>query len=342
MGRTPNPCVRCNEKLKFAPLVRFAEAIGADALATGHYARLVAGGPADAEQNWPRLLRAVDRDKDQSYFLVGVATETFANVRFPLGDKTKAEVRAIARRPGSPTPTSRLEADRFIPDGATRGFVEAHGGAGRPGAIVDEAGATLAVHQGTHHFTVGSGAALPAAGSERLFVVRIDAASGKVVVGPRDSLARSGAARLRRAWLRERPPARASAVRGCRSATTRRPCRPDRSARGGGAPAALTASWTRLPGVAPGQAAVFYDGEGGAGAEGGSTARRMDRQPESPRPRDRDWPADARDQASASCAAEIAAEITCCGLVLRSRTRTASRASRSSPRSRKMPWQVPQ
>src|SRR4029079_12615626 len=135
-GRTPNPCVRCNEKLKFAPLVRFAEAIGADALATGHYARLARGGdvaadggPAPAGEAAPRLLRAVDRDKDQSYFLFGVRPETFAKVRFPLGDKTKAEVRAIARRAGlanADKPDSQQIC--FIPDGDHRGFVEAHGG----------------------------------------------------------------------------------------------------------------------------------------------------------------------------------------------------------------------
>jgi len=139
VGRTPNPCVRCNEKLKFAPLVRFAEAIGADALATGHYARLVtAAGGSNTPPDAPRLLRALDRDKDQSYFLFGVRPETFAKVRFPLGGMTKAEVRAIARRAGlanADKPDSQQIC--FIPDGDHRGFVEAHGGAGLPGAIVD-------------------------------------------------------------------------------------------------------------------------------------------------------------------------------------------------------------
>jgi tRNA-specific 2-thiouridylase len=142
-GRTPNPCVRCNERLKFAPLVRFAQAIGADALATGHYARLVPG--AEEHGALPRLLRALDRDKDQSYFLFGVRPEVFDRVIFPLGDKTKDEVRAIARRAGLPNadkPDSQQIC--FIPDGDHRAYVEAHGGAGAPGAIVDEAGAELA------------------------------------------------------------------------------------------------------------------------------------------------------------------------------------------------------
>ncbi|HET6147351.1 MAG TPA: tRNA 2-thiouridine(34) synthase MnmA [Polyangia bacterium] len=272
VGRTPNPCVRCNEKLKFAPLVRFAEAIGADALATGHYARLVAGGddaaggaPAGAVEIVPRLLRAVDRDKDQSYFLFGVRPETFAKVRFPLGDMTKAEVRAIARRAGlasADKPDSQQIC--FIPDGDHRGFVEAHGGAGRPGAIVDQAGATLAGHQGTHHFTVGQRRGVPATTSgERRFVVRIDAASGQVVVGPRDSLARSALRVSDVRWLRERPagawPLRCAVQIRHHSAAVPAWVAPPE---GGGAPAAFTVELdVPAHGVAPGQAAVFYDGD---------------------------------------------------------------------------------
>jgi len=271
VGRTPNPCVRCNEKLKFAPLVRFADAIGADALATGHYARLVDGGgdpadpgqPSGAGDRAPRLLRAIDRDKDQSYFLFGVQPETFAKVRFPLGDKTKDEVRAIARRAGlanADKPDSQQIC--FIPDGDHRGFVEAHGGAGRPGAIVDQAGTTLATHQGTHHFTVGQRRGVPAAGGERRFVVRIDAASGKVVVGPRDSLARSALRVSDVRWLRERPagawPLRCAVQIRHHSAPLPAWIAPGE----GDAPVALTVELDApAHGVAPGQAAVFYDGD---------------------------------------------------------------------------------
>jgi cysteine desulfurase len=262
-GRTPNPCVRCNERLKFAPLVGFAQAIGADALATGHYARLV---PSPEEQgSLPRLLRALDRDKDQSYFLFGVRPAVFDRVIFPLGDKTKDEVRAIARRAGLPNadkPDSQQIC--FIPDGDHRAYVEAHGGAGAPGAIVDEAGAELASHDGTHHFTVGQRRGVPAAGGgERRFVVRIDAATGLVVVGPRSSLARRALRVSDVRWMRERPPGtwplrcavqirhHAAALPGWISAPT------DEA----GAPAVTVELDTPADGVAPGQAAVFYDGE---------------------------------------------------------------------------------
>jgi tRNA-uridine 2-sulfurtransferase len=182
-GRTPNPCVRCNQHLKFGPLVRFARAVGAEFLATGHYARL------DVDGGGVRLRRAVDRDKDQSYFLFGVRPQLFSFVRFPLGAMTKAEVRAEARRlrlPNSDKPDSQQLC--FIPDGDHKAFVEARGG-GPPGDLVDEQGHVLGRHPGTHHFTVGQRKGLPP-GGERRFVVRIDAATGRVLVGPRQLLGR--------------------------------------------------------------------------------------------------------------------------------------------------------
>ncbi len=269
LGRTPNPCVRCNERLKFAPLVRFAEAIGADALATGHYARLV---PADAGADAagareavapPRLLRALDRDKDQSYFLFGVRPEVFDRVIFPLGDKTKDEVRAIARRAGLPNadkPDSQQIC--FIPDGNHRAYVEAHGGAGAPGTILDEEGAELATHDGTHHFTVGQRRGVPAAsGGERRFVVRIDAATGRVVVGPRSSLARRELQISDVRWMRARPsawPLRCAVqIRHHAVALPGWVAAPANEAGG-----AVTIELDKpADGVAPGQAAVFYDGE---------------------------------------------------------------------------------
>ena len=268
IGRTPNPCVRCNERMKFGPLVRFAEAIGADALATGHYARLVPPraartGESESERGAPRLLRAVDRDKDQSYFLFGVRPEIFSKVLFPLGEKTKDQVRAIARRAGLPNadkPDSQQIC--FIPDGDHRQFVEARGGAGQPGAIVDEQGAPLAAHDGTHHFTVGQRRGVPAVGGDLRFVVRIDAASGKVVVGPRASLARHALRVSDVRWMRDSPPARFPV----RCAVQIRHHAADMpawiAAPSDSAPGAVTVELdSPAHGVAPGQAAVFYDGE---------------------------------------------------------------------------------
>jgi tRNA-specific 2-thiouridylase len=185
-GRTPNPCVRCNERLKFGPLLAFADAVGAAALATGHYARLQIGAAG------PALSRALDRDKDQSYFLFGVRPEVLARVRFPLGDKTKAEVREIARRFGLPN-ADKADSQQicFIPDGDHVGFVRAQGGAGPAGAIVDDAtGAVLAGHDGTHAFTIGQRRGLPGGAEAKRFVLRIDAGSGEVRVGPRERLGR--------------------------------------------------------------------------------------------------------------------------------------------------------
>ncbi|HEV3030991.1 MAG TPA: tRNA 2-thiouridine(34) synthase MnmA [Polyangia bacterium] len=188
LGRTPNPCVRCNEKLKFGPLLAFADAIGATALATGHYARLLrsaSGGP-------PTLARAADVHKDQSYFLFGVRPAWLARARFPLGDKTKDEVRADARRLGVPN-ADKPESQEicFIPDGDHKAFVEAHGGAGKSGVVVDDAsGAVVSAHAGTHRFTIGQRRGLPGGAAERRFVLRIDAATGTVGVGPRERLGR--------------------------------------------------------------------------------------------------------------------------------------------------------
>ena len=254
-GRTPNPCVRCNEKLKFGPLVRFARAIGAAQLATGHYARVEHDGDG------VRLSRAVDRDKDQSYFLFGVAPAVLRAVTFPLGERNKDEVRAIARRFGlanADKPDSQQIC--FIPDGDHKAFVEARGGAGPAGEVVDERGLSLGPHGGTHRFTVGQRRGVPTTSDgQRRFVVRIDAATGRVVVGPRDALLNRT---LRVADLRWTAPTRpqgwplrcAVQIRHHAGATAAWVAAPD-----------ATGSTVSLDepaaGVAPGQAAVFYDGD---------------------------------------------------------------------------------
>jgi tRNA-specific 2-thiouridylase len=177
-GATPNPCVRCNQHIKFTPLLRRARALGADALATGHYARLHGG----------RLFRAADREKDQSYFLFAMPESARASVRFPLGGMTKSEVRAHARRLGLPN-CDKPESQEicFVPDGDYAGFV-ARRAAAKPGEIVDQAGRVVGRHDGVHQFTVGQRRGLRVAALEARYVISVDAESARVTIGPAAAL----------------------------------------------------------------------------------------------------------------------------------------------------------
>src|SRR5690606_14402122 len=190
-GRTPNPCLRCNEKIKFAALLDKALALGFDAVATGHYARIVerddgAGGVRR------ELHRAVDPAKDQSYVLGVLDAEQLARAFFPLGDTPKAQVReeaaargfSVARKPDSHDIC-------FIADGDTRGWLTRRLGE-RPGPIVDPDGTVLGEHRGAYAYTVGQrrglGLKVPPADGSKRYVIRTDPARNTVVVGPEDLL----------------------------------------------------------------------------------------------------------------------------------------------------------
>jgi tRNA (5-methylaminomethyl-2-thiouridylate)-methyltransferase len=253
-GRTPNPCVRCNEKIKFGPLLAFADAIGAAALATGHYARL-APGP---DGGTVALGRARDRDKDQSYFLFGLRPEILARVRFPLGDKTKDEVRALARRFRLPNAEKGDSQEIcFIPDGDHVAFLTKRGGGGRPGAIVDDTtGARIGDHAGTHSFTVGQRRGVPGGGGGPRFVLRVDPGNGEVRVGPRAALAR-GELRIGDVrWLDARTGG--AAIRCTVQIRHHAQALPAWVEPGTGG-AAVARLDEPVYGAAPGQAAVFYD-----------------------------------------------------------------------------------
>ena len=248
-ARTPNPCVRCNEKMKFGPLVHFARSIGAEALATGHYARVEVG------EAGVRLRRAIDRDKDQAYFLFAVDPTLFSYVQFPLGEMTKTEVRAQAERLGLPNwnkPDSHEIC--FVPGGDHKAFVEARGGGGKSGDIVDERGDVLGEHAGTHNFTIGQRKGVPAVGgSLPRFVLRIDAATGKVFVGPRENLGKRTVTVTDTRWLQ----ATGSEAIACAVQVRHH---------SGAHPATVTCTDGTatvtfdqpVEGVAPGQAAVFF------------------------------------------------------------------------------------
>ncbi len=176
-GETPNPCVRCNERIKFSAVSARALALGFDAVVTGHYARLEGG----------RLRRAVDRDKDQSYVLGVLTAEQLAHALFPVGDTPKAEIRAEAADRGLAVAAKPDSHDIcFIPSGDTRAFLGARIGV-RPGAVVDADGAVLAHHDGVHGFTIGQrkglGIAGPGPDGAPRYVTAIDADAGTVVVG---------------------------------------------------------------------------------------------------------------------------------------------------------------
>ncbi|WP_029111430.1 tRNA 2-thiouridine(34) synthase MnmA [Mycobacterium sp. URHD0025] len=181
-GETPNPCVRCNERIKFSALAARALALGFDAVATGHYARLADG----------RLRRAVDADKDQSYVLGVLTAEQLAHALFPIGDTPKSQIRAEAAERGLAVAKKPDSHDIcFIPSGDTQAFLGARIGV-RRGAVIDNEGTVLAEHEGVHAFTIGQrkglGIAGPGADGRPRYVTAIDAETGTVRVGSVEDL----------------------------------------------------------------------------------------------------------------------------------------------------------
>jgi len=255
-GRTPNPCVRCNEKIKFAPLLRRARALGATRLATGHYARLARG--ADGRL---RIRRAVDLDKDQSYFLFAAPSQDLEHVIFPLGELSKSEVRAIARRVGLPNADKEESQEIcFVPDGDHAALVARLAGE-RPaaGEITDLDGRLLGTHDGVHHFTVGQrrGLRVTLGGGEPGYVISVDALRRRVVVGPREALRREEIQVTDVRWPAGAPAAPLAAAVQVRH--RHRPVGARIVADGAAAKAILDSPMQGA--AAPGQAAVFYDGD---------------------------------------------------------------------------------
>ncbi|MBD7956584.1 tRNA 2-thiouridine(34) synthase MnmA [Microbacterium sp. Sa4CUA7] len=254
-GRTPNPCMRCNEKIKFAALLERALELGFDAVCTGHYATLVDG------EHGRELHRASDAAKDQSYVLGVLTAEQLAHTYFPLGSTpSKALVRAEAEERGLTVAQKPDSHDIcFIPDGDTRGWLAERVGAEK-GEILDRNGEVIGTHEGAHAFTVGQRRGLqlgvPASDGKPRFVLEVRPVSNTVVVGPKEALATAEISGERFTWAGRAPetdafdchvqirahadPVPAHAVIGD-GAVTVTPQEP-------------------FEGVAPGQTAVLYDG----------------------------------------------------------------------------------
>ncbi len=252
-GETPNPCVICNGDLRIDAMVDLADRMGASALATGHYARVADDGDG------PLLKAAADPAKDQTYMLSGLSPKTLARLRFPLGETTKPEVRALAEKAGLAVASKRESQDLcFLAGEGKRSFLERHGGlADTPGEIVSAQGEVVGEHPGQHHFTVGQRRGLGLATGEPRFVLGTDAKTNRVTVGARDDLAQT-TVRLRSARL-HRGSERAGSVR-LRYHARAIPCRVSAAEAGEHAELELELSEPAY-GVAPGQTACLYDGD---------------------------------------------------------------------------------
>ena len=271
-GETPVPCVECNQSIKFRDLLSTARELGAQVLATGHYvaSRVLPGGAR-------ALFRAREAERDQSYFLFATTREQLDLLRFPLGDMTKAQTRELARRFGLPVADKHDSQDIcFVPTGRYTEVIERlRPGAAEPGEIVDTDGRVLGTHRGIIHFTVGQRRGIGIAAGRPLYVVRLDAAARRVVVGPREAL-RTSRVRLREVnWLGE------GSIDGALCAgwhevfvkvRSTRPPQPAWLSRGaGGIEVDLVEG---EEGVSPGQACVFYEAaEGQARVLGGGFIR---------------------------------------------------------------------
>ena len=261
-GRTPIPCAVCNSLVKFDRFDGIAEAVGADRIATGHYARI----RFNRESGRRQLLKGVDSSKDQSYFLFGLKQEQLARTRFPLGEYTKSEVRDEARELGLPIAGKRESQEIcFAPNGDYAVFIDAYfreQGLEPPvtrGEIVDREGHVLGEHGGVHHFTVGQRRGLGIAAAAPLYVIATEPATQRVVVGPSGELFRERLVANDVNWISigELAEPRRALVRIRHKHTA--------------APATLLPASTPARvevvfeepqrAVTPGQAAVFYDGD---------------------------------------------------------------------------------
>lgn len=252
-GRTPNPCAVCNRDLKFGRLLRFARELGADGVATGHYARLA------VEDGRVAVRRGIDGTKDQSYQLFCVAEDDLARTRLPLGGLRKSAVRALAREAGLRTSEKRDSQEIcFVPSNDYRNLLAERGVELHPGALVDTAGNALGTHAGTELFTIGQRRGHGVAAGEPLYVVAIEPAAGRVVLGSRAECGVERAVLDGLNWIGVDPPAS-----GERRVLVQHRYRhvpvPALLSLAGGRPELVFDE--PEPAVTPGQGAAFYEGD---------------------------------------------------------------------------------
>jgi tRNA-specific 2-thiouridylase len=254
-GRTPIPCAHCNSDVKFATLLERALGLGADVLATGHYARISRAADGSYE-----LRRGLDAAKDQTYFLFSLTQEQLARTAFPVGHLDKHSVRKHAERLQlrvAAKPDSQEIC--FVPDGDYAKFIEkAAPSLKRPGTLVDEAGAVVGAHQGVHRFTIGQRKGLGLSSKEPLYVLEIRADAAQVVVGPRDALGRTTLTASTVNWVSGEPPVHwrevSAQIRYKHAAAAAR-------VRALDADRIEVEFYESQSAITPGQAVVCYDGE---------------------------------------------------------------------------------
>ncbi len=257
-GETPIPCSLCNTKIKFEDFIRAALQIGAERIATGHYARV----RRDEATGRYRLLRGVDHSKDQSYFLFGLTQEQLARSIFPLGELTKAQVRAIARSKNLPV-AEKAESQEicFVPTGRYSEFIEAYLSEQNQkperaaGEVVSSDGRVLGQHQGLHRYTVGQRKGLGFAVGKPLYVIELDRAHNRVLVGPNEELLRRRFLTRDVNWIR--PLGDGGAIEAAVKIRNNHPASPARIKARDGAEA-LVEFYEPQRAITPGQAAVFY------------------------------------------------------------------------------------
>ncbi|HEV8341131.1 MAG TPA: tRNA 2-thiouridine(34) synthase MnmA [Candidatus Binatia bacterium] len=252
-GRTPNPCVACNRDFKLGVLLDWAKARGAEYVATGHYARL----RRDPATGRASLARGADRNKDQSYFLFALSQDQLAHALFPLGDTEKAEVRCLARRLGLPV-ADRAES-QDVCFGDYRSFVESLADPDdlQGGEIVDRSGKVLGRHDGVHRLTIGQRKGLGISSPHPLYVLEIDEATKRVVVGAKEELSCQGLVAHSVNWIEPPEEAEISAEVQVRYRSPSVPC----VVRVHGNEHCEVNFPEPFPSVTPGQAAVFYRGD---------------------------------------------------------------------------------